>query len=141
LKLVLDTNVVISGFLWGGIPYRIMRLAEMGKYRLFSSVPILEELEHTLAYDKFALQLTAANLNPAKARAEYEEIVTIVEPVPFAKIIVKTDPSDDKIIATALSARAEFIISGNSHLLDLRHSYAFRILTPAVFLHTIASAM
>jgi putative PIN family toxin of toxin-antitoxin system len=139
VKVILDTNVVISAFLWGGKPLQLLRMAADGTFDIFTSRILLEELERTLGYDKFFQHLMLAELNPMKARAKYESLTTIIDSPELPEIIVKKDPSDDAVIETAIAAEAEFIISGNDHLLELKQSYNFRIITPSEFIATISS--
>jgi hypothetical protein len=62
MRLVLDTNVVASGLLWGGIPAQLLDAAQVGEVELFTSRPLLAELSNILARDKFAAAIAATSL-------------------------------------------------------------------------------
>lgn len=136
-KVVFDTNVVVSGMLWRGTPYTILKAAAAGKVSLFTSIPLLEEFERTLSKPYFKKHLSIDGYHPAEIREMYEELVEVVVPKKVAKVIVVADPTDDMVVTTALAADARYIVSGNSHLLELEHSFTFRIVTPVDFKNII----
>ena len=139
-KAVFDTNVVISGMLWRGTPYTLLKAAAAGRVSLFTSIPLLEELEVTLSKPRLKKALSIDGYRPAEIRAMYEEFVKVVVPNKVAKVIVADDPTDDAVVTTALAADARYIVSGNGHLLELKHSFDLRIVTPARFLDIYRSA-
>lgn len=136
-RVVLDTTIVISGFLWQGAPYRILKAASLGKLSGFSSMPLLAELEKTLLKPKFAPYLLSTEHTPASLVAIYESFIDIVIPEQVKETIVIADPSDDVVITTALAAGAEFIVTGNRHLLELDNSFSLQIISPSVFARTL----
>jgi uncharacterized protein len=136
---VIDTNVIISGFLWQGLPYKILRMAEDGDVGFFTSIPLMDELVRTLSRPKFFSDLTALNWTPHDIRDAIECIATIVEPAESFKVIVAADPSDDVVILTAVSAQAEFAVSGNKHLLNISTYKGIRIVTPSDFFKIVHS--
>ena len=134
LRVVFDTNVVVSGFLWKGPPYRCLKAAREGGAAACSSYPLLEELETTLAYRRFRTPLKNAALSPQDIRQEYESFVEIVEPASVPHTIVELDPCNDVVVKTALSARADFVVSGDAHLLALNKYKSIVISTPSDFI-------
>jgi putative PIN family toxin of toxin-antitoxin system len=130
-RLVLDTNVVISGLLWRGPPYQLLKAASNGTFSAFTSLPLLDELSRTLSAPKFKRILISAGYTPDSLRDVYESFAHIIVPATTNEIIVAADPSDDVVVLTALAARADFVVTGNRHLLDLVSFRKIPILAPA----------
>lgn len=132
-RLVPDTNIVVSGLLWRGNPRRILDVARDGIIRLFTSPALLEELEDVLSREKFAARLAAANVTAQELVSGYSALATVINAEPIAPVIL-IDPDDDAVLACALAADAEIIVSGDSDLLDLKEHKEIRILTATEFL-------
>jgi putative PIN family toxin of toxin-antitoxin system len=119
--LVLDTNTALSGLLWGGTPGRLIDAAIAGRITLASSAALLAELQGVLRRPKFATQLELRGLSVSDVFDGYAALVLVVYP----SVIVPTidrDPDDDQVLAAAVAASADWIVSGDAHLLDLeRH--------------------
>ena len=113
VKVIFDTNILVSGHFWKGPPYRCLLAAEAGLAVLVLSDPIVSELREKLA-DKFAL-------STAEVDAIVDRLSTHAERVPVQGRSgwVQQDPDDDKFIDAALSAGATIIVSGDRHLLAL----------------------
>jgi putative PIN family toxin of toxin-antitoxin system len=129
MKLVLDTNVVISGLLWSGNPRQILDAARVGRVELFTSRPLLEELTTVLERRKFEGKITASGLPVDAIVDRYAVLARLVRPEPTKRIVA--DPDDDVVIGTALAAKADWIVSGDGHLLELRDYQGIRILAAA----------
>ncbi len=119
VRLVLDTNTVISGLLWGGTPGRLIDAAKAGRVELVSSAPLLAELQGVLSRPKFAQQLAQRGVTVADVFNGYAALVRLVVPAVIAPTISR-DPTDDQVLATAIAGQADLIVSGDSHLLDLK---------------------
>jgi uncharacterized protein len=130
VRVVLDTNVVVSGFLWGGVPRQLLQAAREKKLQLYTSTALLLELSDTLGRAKFARKLAAAQLSIDQLVERYALLTTVVHPVAIASTILD-DPDDDQVLACALAARAELIVSGDRHLLDLKEHQGVRIVRVA----------
>ncbi|MDT7542311.1 MAG: uncharacterized protein QOE33_2215 [Acidobacteriota bacterium] len=130
MRVVADTNVVVSGLLWRGNPRRVLDAARDGIIELFTSIALLEELEDVLSRERFALRLEAAKVTPRELVLGYVALATIVEAAPIEPVIL-ADTDDDAVLACALAAQCEVITSGDSHLLDLKQYKEVRILTPS----------
>ncbi len=137
MRLVLDTNCVISAFLWGGTPYKIIEQAVEGKCELFTSGTLLVEIEDVLLRAKFAVRLIAAHTTVAQLLAEYTAQATVVHAPSIAPTIT-ADPDDDAVLACALAAKADLIVSGDIHLLDLKSYQQIPIVSPSVALARLA---
>ena len=119
MRIVADTNTVLSGLLWQGPPRRLLELARERKVSLCTSLTLLAELAEVIARDKFAERVRAAGLSAAELVQDYEHLAEIVTPEPLPAPVSR-DPDDDHVLACALAGKAELIISGDKrHLLVL----------------------
>lgn len=138
MRLVLDTNTALSGLLWGGTPGRLLDAAEAGRIELASSAALLAELHGVMSRQKFARQLAQRKLKVADLFDGYASLVTIVAPAAIAPTIVR-DPADDQVLAAALAAPADLIVSGDAHLLDLEAFHGIDIVTAATAIGRIGA--
>lgn len=118
MRVVLDTNIVISGFFWGGNPRRILEYARSEEIYLFTTQPLLDELEDVIGRSKFKHRLAQANSTPAQFIQKYTALIELVAPATILPTITD-DPDDDAVLACAVAARADVIVSGDHHLLKL----------------------
>jgi len=139
VRVVLDTNVVASALLWGGTPERLIELAGEGQLELVTSEALLAELGGILARPKFAEQLRRKNLFAVEIVARYQEIAETVTAEPTAEAALR-DPDDAAVLACALAARADFIVSGDKDLLVLKAHQRVRIVNAAEALRIIDAA-
>lgn len=128
MRTVPDTNIIVSGLLWRGNPRRILDAARDGIIELFTSPALLEELEDVLNRAKFAKRLETAGVSVRELIEGYSTLATVIDAEPIEPVIIR-DPDDDAVIACALSAEAEIIVSGDDDLLDLKEYQGIRILT------------
>lgn len=128
-RVVVDSNVYISAFVFGRIPREILEHAEAGRYNIVSSEPIRIEVEKVLR-EKFGWPRE-------KIRRAAQPLWNIAQFVrPESKLqIIKRDPSDNKILECALASYAHFIVSGDVDLLDLNHYENIEIFNPRNFLN------
>ncbi|MFN6538064.1 MAG: putative toxin-antitoxin system toxin component, PIN family [Nostoc sp. EkiNYC01] len=133
MRVVLDVNVWVSGLLWRGVPGRIFDLAAANKITIYTSEPILADVEEILARNKFQSKINALNTT-------VKELLSTVEQLSYSCIITSLevsqlrDPDDTVILATALSANAKAIVTGDLDLLVLIEFNEIPILTPQDFL-------
>lgn len=131
MRLVLDTNTVISGLLWpGGPPGRLIDLALIGRIEIYTSAALLAELQSVLARAKFLKPLLRRGINATDLFDGYAALALRVAPIDTPRIVT-CDPDDDHVIACAITAGAEMIVSGDRDLLDLKSHRDVRILTAA----------
>lgn len=131
LRVVLDTNVVVSGMLWGGFSRRLLEAALEDYVTLYCSPVLINEFNQTLQYAKFVKRLSFLQTTAATLVAHYSASVTLVEPSQVPRVVVQ-DADDDHVLACALHAKAHFIATGDRHLHSLGGNYqGVRILTPA----------
>ncbi|MFZ2653961.1 MAG: putative toxin-antitoxin system toxin component, PIN family [Victivallales bacterium] len=131
LRIVLDTNVTISGILFGGIPRSILDMLISKRHDFFLSMPIIEEIREVLNRPKFGFD----NGNALLVVEELHSTCAIVKPAKAINFIID-DPDDDKILECAVEADADIIISGDSHLLSLGSYKGIKILSPRQFIQT-----
>lgn len=133
-RVVCDTNVMVSGFLWAGPPREILRLAERGAIKLFTSRPLLLELARVLSYPKLERILLRANVTGADLVTWLVEHASLVVPRPLPGPAVPDDPADEQVLACAREADADAIVSGDRHLLLIGVYRGIPILTVRDFL-------
>ncbi len=129
-RVVIDTNVVISAFLFEGGPGELVPLWKSGRINPLASREIIDEYLRVLTYPKFGLAPEEIDFILYQEILPHFEIVR-AKPGP---VIVRDDPSDDKFIRCAEAGNAKIIISGDQHLLRLKRYRAIEIMTPGQFL-------
>ena len=130
MRAVIDTNVLLSGLLWHGAPHVLLEHVRAGTLGLVSSPALLAELELVIGRVKFDVILTSANTSRENAVAEAWQLAEVIEPPPLA-VPVCRDPDDDAVLALALAAQVDLIVSGDDDLLALMHFQNIPIATPA----------
>jgi len=128
MRVVIDTNVFVSAVL-GNTLQAIFDYWLAGSFVLIVSNEIVQEYLGVLRRPKF--HLTAEIIDPIMAqifqRAEFVTSETQID-------IIRTDPSDNKFLEAALAGQAVYIVSGDSHLLELESYHRVQIITARVFL-------
>ena len=117
-RVVVDTNVLVSGLLFNGKPGELVELWKKGRIIPLCSKGIVKEYLRVLAYPKFQLSESEIDLLLTHEILPYFEVLTVKPGKPF----VTMDPSDDKFIWCAIEGCAEVIVSGDEHLLNLSPS-------------------
>ena len=112
MRIVLDTNVVISGMLWSGRPQQLLDQAHDGMVRPYTCEALLDELMDVLNRPKLTEALAQRRVKPRQLLNYYESLCTIVKPAPVGRI-VPADPDDDVVVACAISAKAGYIVTGD----------------------------
>ena len=138
---MLDTNVAVAGLLWSTHSRRLLDLAVEETVSLYSSPALIEELAHTLEYPKFARRLALLDTTAGALLARYSALATLVSPTEVPRVILN-DPDDDQVLACALAANAELIVTGNDkHFRPLDGQYqGIPILNPAQTMRRVAGS-
>jgi uncharacterized protein len=136
MRLLLDTNVVVSGLLWNGTPAQLIDTARRDEVELCTSRPLLAELSRILQRTKFAKVITASGMTLDQLVLGYAGLATLVVPAKIPPTVLN-DPDDDHVLACAVAAKTDLIVSGDSHLLDLMAYQGIPIETPAEALRRI----
>lgn len=131
MKIVLDTNVLVSGIFFGGVPGRILTAWAAGKVALVLSPDMLDEYRRVGVMLGSRHPERAAALEPVLALLAMN--TSIVNARPLAKP-VSEDPADDMFLAAALASRARLIVSGDKHLLRVSGWRGITVLTPRQFM-------
>lgn len=119
-RWVVDTNVVVSALLWRGTPGRLIELAvEEQAVQLFTSRALLAELAATLAKKKLTKYVAATGMTADQLLANYRLVATTVA-VRNLDVRVSRDVDDDDVLACAMAAHADLIVSGDEDLLVLK---------------------
>lgn len=139
MRIVLDTNTVFSALLWRGKPYQILEAVRTSSLQLCASTPMLEELADVLSRPSASKRLALIDRQVHDVLRDYVSVVEIVEPVTLAQPACR-DPDDDVVLATALAAHADLIISGDDDLLVLHPFEHIPILNASNALDFIAAA-
>jgi len=133
VKVVLDTNVVVSACLWRGAPFECLAAWAKARFRTAISPPLLAEYEETLE----ELGLDYRDRPCVDWVAALKSSADLVFPIDRAAGVV-ADPFDEMVLECALSFRADFIVSGDKkHLLPLGGFRGIPIVTPSDFLRRI----
>jgi len=133
IRVVFDTNVVVSALGFGGQPLEALLRAFDEDLQLIASDETLRELERVLAYDHLPFTEAEQARYPHILRLESEIVV------PENTIEIVRDSDDDKFLECALEGDAEYVVSGDNDLLDL-HSYkGVQIITPAELIDVLST--
>lgn len=132
IGIVLDTNVYISGILFGGISRDILNKIIEGKITLYISDEIFGEIKDVLSRKKFDFppEIVHHIIN------EIESISELIYPTVFYNIVVK-DKDDNIIFDCAVEAKADFIVTGDKILQEIKSFKGIEILSPRDFLDRI----
>ncbi len=133
-RIVVDTNVLVSGLLFGGVPGGVVASWQKGEVRPLCSKEIVEEYLRVLAYPKFRLGESEIEFILTSEILPYFEVIAVTP----GKPTVVADPADDKFIWCALKGGAKVIVSGDEHLLKLKDS-PVPVLSAAEFLSSFRS--
>ena len=127
-RVVVDTNVYISAIFWGGKPRQVIDLGRDGGIEIFTS----EDIEHEML-EKL---MSKFGLNSDDAGSVMADLSTFTKPIRISSRVhaVKDDPDDDKFIECAVECGAEFIVSGDKHLLSMKKYGEIDIVSVAAFL-------
>lgn len=120
MRIVIDTNIWISGLLWRGMSWNLLRLAEARRVELCIAPGMLAELADVLSYPRLRPRLNQLGLQPPDL-VVYALNLSAVFDCPAIKMepIVTADSDDDIFLRCAVVAKADYVISGDQHLLTM----------------------
>jgi len=131
VRVVLDTNILVSSIFWGGIPNKILESWVSEKFELLLSEEILKE------YERVLFKISKGK----KDQLVYQWLLFIAENSLIVNIKkrfkLSIDPDDDKFIECAVAGNAKYIVSGDSHLLDLKNVKNIQILLVSEFVNIL----
>ena len=134
IRIVIDTNVVVSGYIFRGIPQDIILSCKSGNCRPLVSVAMINELARVLHYKK--LKLTEEAIY--KILQDYNSITEFVIINKYYRVI-QNDRNDNIFIDCAISGQADAIVSGDKHLLNLGEFKGIKIVKPITFVKDFLS--
>ena len=130
-RVVFDTNVLVSATLSRGKPYTVLELAERGDIDSVTSPDIIDELEDVLSRERLPFESEQIDKFVEKILS-MSELVT-----PEMDLeAVEDDPDDDKVLECAVAGNADYIVSDDSHLLDIEEYRGVEIVSPDESLST-----
>ena len=132
LRAGMDTNVLVSGVLWRGVPFELLRWAEKNSLVIYASLEILAEVHRVLHYPKFQQYIDNQQTSPGELFAKIASLCTIIQVDQVVKGVC-SDADDEKFLSCALAANVEVLVSGDRHLLNLVQYQSVRILTAREF--------
>ena len=134
---VLDTNVVVSGLIWKASPRQVLDAARDKRLTLYTSSVLLDELAEVLSRAHLAPLIDADDVSPEFLMRRYAMLAQVITPANIRPTVLD-DADDDHVLACALAAQADWIISGDAHLLNLKHYHGMRIIDAATALRALA---
>lgn len=133
MRVVLDTNVIVSGLLWKGSTKAIFDLIEDDQVELCMTPAILDEVERVLLYPQIAKQLDKVGISIKQVVGYLLENATFFHDENLVQV-VRDDPTDNVFINCAIVSGSQFVISGDKHLLLVKSYMGIQILKPVEFL-------
>ena len=139
MRIVLDTNVVMSALLWRGKPYQLLQAIRLrNDVQIYSSAVLLQELADVLTRPSATKRLALIGKTVHDVLADYVEAVELVEPATVPRV-VPSDADDDHVIAAAVAAGATLIVSGDSDLLSMGSHQGIEISSAAMAVETVGA--
>ncbi|MGA2976854.1 MAG: putative toxin-antitoxin system toxin component, PIN family [Spirochaetia bacterium] len=133
MRVVLDTNVVLSAILFGGKPKQVIEAALAGSIHLFASESMISELRGVLQRPKFGF--SAQHVQGIVS--EFAGITEWIEPKEHFEMMAE-DPTDNQFIDCAMAIRADYLVTGDCHLLRLGKCGNTQIVNPDSFVGILA---
>lgn len=138
MRLVLDTNIVVSALLWKGSPHALLaKVRERPAVTLYTSARLLAELADILSREKLATLVRASGRTPDALMQTYLNVARIIATPQVVPRVVARDPDDDHVVACALAAQTDLIVSGDGDLLELKAHRGIRIVSAVEALRLI----
>jgi len=137
LRAVADTNIVVSGLLWKGVERKLLDFARERRVALYTTAELLAELGEVLARPKFARRIAAGGMTAGRLARRYARLAHPVLPAVISPTVL-ADAADDAVIACALAAGADLIVSGDKKLRNLKSHQGIAIVSATAALERLA---
>jgi len=128
-----DSNIYISGLVFAGLPLQFLDAARAGRFQLSLSSPLLDEILRVLR-DKFLWPQTRLD----ELSARLDKFTQHIHPA-VTLDVVKNDPDDNRVLECAVAAGSQYIVTGDTDLLDLGHYSGIQIVRVADFMKLLPS--
>lgn len=136
MRVVADTNVLISALLFGGVSDQVFLAGLRGEIQLITSDPLLKELERVLK-NKFKLDVHFVR----EVIDEVRNVAEVVEVSSHIDVISHPD-EDNRVLECAVDGRADLIVTGDTrHILPLKEYRGIKILSPSEFIRRLPSTL
>ena len=123
--------MVLSALLWRGTPHQLLTaIGQQPSVQLNSSAALLDELADVLTRPSATKRLAVIGKTAREVLSDYVEVLELVEPTTVPRVVLG-DPDDDQVLAVALAAHADLIVSGDSDLLNIASYQGIPIVTAA----------
>jgi putative PIN family toxin of toxin-antitoxin system len=133
VRAVIDTNLLISAIFWPGKPKQLLNQVRRGTITFLTSEILLAELKEVLTREDKPFKLSAEESE--RVLSVIRNLAEIIEP--HSSVTVCRDDADNRVLECALDGRADWIITGDRHLLELESFVGIEIATVATFLSTV----
>jgi len=130
VRAVIDTNALLAGLLWRGPPHALLQHVRAGTVALVSSPALMADLADVIGRPKLDLILTRTNTLRERSSPEVRRLAEMIEPPPLPHPVCR-DPDDDQVLALALAAKVELIVSGDNDLVSIGSFEGIPIIAPA----------
>ena len=137
LRVVLDTNIVISGLIWRGTPHLLMQALVHDEFSAATSYELISELSRKLFGSKLSAELLKREIAAENLLGIYVALCDVVSPSPLPTPVCR-DPDDDAVLACAVAAKADLIVSGDADLLTLKRYEGIDVLSAAQALELVS---
>lgn len=136
MRFVLDTNTLVSAFLWRGTTAKLLQILHTQQHDILSSEILLSELIEVLKRPKFNTQISKINQTPDQLINQWLDVIELIETTSLVTPVSR-DIDDDEVLACAMSAKADYIVSGDKDLLVLKAFRGIPIVTAAQALEAL----
>jgi putative PIN family toxin of toxin-antitoxin system len=138
MRLVLDNNILVSALIWQGLPRRVLDEGLEAGWQFYTSGSLMAELERVLQYPHLARAIVKKRQTPDGMLSLVRDVLHEVQVTPLIQPVCR-DPDDDAVLACALAAQADLIVSGDQDLLVLQAFEGIQIVTAAQALERLAA--
>jgi putative PIN family toxin of toxin-antitoxin system len=133
LTAVFDTNILFSATGWQGKPFECVQRARAGEVQVVTCPELIEELA-----EKLEARLHFSADQVAETIADYLGFLRVIQ-IPKVLMEVPRDPEDNMVLECAIEGEAQYIVSGDKHLLELKEYRGIRIIRAADFLNLVSA--
>ena len=141
LRVVLDTNVIVSGTIQNaGNPFRILEGWRKGHFILIASYALIDEARRVLHYPRVKKKY---HITEKQIRGVIKNLrnYSVITPGKLKLRVIERDPNDDEVLIAALEGEADYIVSGDSDLKELKSYRGIRIVSPAEFVKLLGRGL